>query len=676
MVAELAVGATADQLSWGRLPDGPLMLAVGNRLGQLYVWDSADWLACPRVLSSEPRRIDGLDLMAFGDRMLAAVTVRTETGTTRPILWDALSADQLTELDPQAGNAYTAALATEDDGLLLAVGLNSGQVIIYRPLNEEILDTIAVNDGAVWAVDWARADDDRLLLAIASDRGTVQVWDRRAASVIATFNTGETPVLSGGWGVTPRGRLLLTVSAASSAQVWDPVSGRQLARIEHPSQVNTVSFAPPGARPGEPDRMYLAAGCQNGELLVHTLRVTEAPARAGGAAGRDWPPAPGVPRGRLEPLDGVRFTVPEEPERVLRGHGGSTIWALHPAVAPDGRMLLASASQDETARVWDPATGEQLARLNCRGPVESAAWTPLGDDRLALVVAAAGGSSACVWEMPGGQTRELSAVRGARYVSWVTLADGIPRVAAATFGIVELVDPDTGSHEIRLDLDDDSAHVESVAGLAAAGRSYVAVGYASGQIRIWEPESGDVPAALIGHDSPVASLAWAVAADGRLLLASGSRDGGARIWDALAGECLAILPSPMPLWDLSWAVLADGRLVLATAGQGCAVHLWDPVRAMVVAEIGGEDSPAAGVAIVSLPPGEQGELLAASASRGGIYVFRVGVKGAERPAGPTAGPPAGRVVPARAVPSSSRSCLAPCGSASGAYGGRWGCWGT
>ena len=285
MVAELAVGATADQLSWGRLPDGPLMLAVGNRLGQLYVWDSADWLAGPRVLSSEPRRIDGLDLMAFGDRMLAAVTVRTETGTTRPILWDALSADQLTELDPQAGNAYTAALATEDDGLLLAVGLNSGQVIIYRPLNEEILDTIAVNDGAVWAVDWARADDDRLLLAIASDRGTVQVWDRRAASVIATFNTGETPVLSGGWGVTPRGRLLLTVSAASSAQVWDPVSGRQLARIEHPSQVNTVSFAPPGARPGEPDRMYLAAGCQNGELLVHTLRVTEAPARAGGAAG-------------------------------------------------------------------------------------------------------------------------------------------------------------------------------------------------------------------------------------------------------------------------------------------------------------------------------------------------------------------------------------------------------
>ena len=352
VVAELAVGATADQLSWGRLPDGPLMLAVGNRLGQLYVWDSADWLRRPESLSSEPRRIDGLDLMAFGDRMLAAVTVRTETGTTRPILWDALSADQLTELDPQAGNAYTAALATEGDGLLLAVGLNSGQVIIYRPLSEEILDTIAVNDGAVWAVDWARADDDRLLLAIASDRGTVRSGSPgRQRYRHLQYRRDPCAVRRMG-GHPPRPTAADRERRELGAGL-DPEFGRQLARIEHPSQVNTVSFAPPGARPGEPDRMYLAAGCQNGELLVHTLRVTEAPARAGGAAGRDWPPAPGVPRGRLEPLDGVRFTVPEEPERVLRGHGGSTIWALHPAVAPDGRMLLASASQDETARVWD-----------------------------------------------------------------------------------------------------------------------------------------------------------------------------------------------------------------------------------------------------------------------------------------------------------------------------------
>ena len=311
-----------------------------------------------------------------------------------------------------------------------------------------------------------------------------------------------------------------------------------------------------------------------------------------------------MPRGRLEPLDGVRFTVPEEPERVLRGHENNTVWALHPAVAPDGRMLLASASQDGTARVWDPATGEQLARLDCASPVESAAWTPLGDDRLALVAAAAW-SAPRVWEMPGGEIRELSTIHGARYVSWVTLADGIPRVVAGAYGIVELVDPDTGSHEIRLEPDDGSAHVESVAGLAAAGRSYVAVGYASGRIRIWEPESGDVPATLTGHGSPVASLAWAVAADWRLLLASGSRDGVARIWDALSGECLASLPCPTPLWDLSWALLADGRLVLATAGQSHAVQLWDPVRAVVVAEVGDEGSSAAGVAIVSLPPGNR-----------------------------------------------------------------------
>ena len=170
------------------------MLAAGNRTGQLYVWDSADWLAAPRTLSSGPQAIDSLDLIAFGDRLLAAVTC-TSDGGTRLILWDVLSGDRVTELEQEASRAWAVAAATEGDDLLLAVGWNSGQVRICRPLSGEILDTISVNDGTVWALDWAKAEDDRLLLAIASNGGTVQVWDHRTASVIATFNTGGSLVV-------------------------------------------------------------------------------------------------------------------------------------------------------------------------------------------------------------------------------------------------------------------------------------------------------------------------------------------------------------------------------------------------------------------------------------------------------------------------------------------------
>jgi WD40 repeat protein len=48
------------------------------------------------------------------------------------------------------------------------------------------------------------------------------------------------------------------------------------------------------------------------------------------------------------------------------------------AFSPDGR-LLATASVDETARLWDPATGEHLRTLTGHdGPVLGVAFSPGG----------------------------------------------------------------------------------------------------------------------------------------------------------------------------------------------------------------------------------------------------------------------------------------------------------
>ena len=69
---------------------------------------------------------------------------------------------------------------------------------------------------------------------------------------------------------------------------------------------------------------------------------------------------------------------------VLTGHTG-WVEAVAAVPLPDGRTLLATGSDDQTVRLWDPATGAGLKRL----PVDAAvrALSSLGEGRLAVAIA-------------------------------------------------------------------------------------------------------------------------------------------------------------------------------------------------------------------------------------------------------------------------------------------------
>ena len=82
----------------------------------------------------------------------------------------------------------------------------------------------------------------------------------------------------------------------------------------------------------------------------------------------------------------------------LKGHGGSVKSA---AFSADGARII-TASADGTARVWEAASGQQVAKLKgTGGSVNSAAFSPDG----ARVVTASNDYTARVWEVASGEGR-------------------------------------------------------------------------------------------------------------------------------------------------------------------------------------------------------------------------------------------------------------------------------
>ena len=368
---------------------------------------------------------------------------------------------------------------------------------------------------------------------------------------------------------SPDGRRIVSGSDDASVRVWDAGTGEQVSQLEgHSKSVTSVTFSPDGQfiASGSSDNTVRIWDAGSGQFL--RLLARQGSPNPVGSTART--------KGSTTELEELTARIEARANRsaasfissiegfTARLQGGR--WGVNSvAFSPDCQRIV-TGSDDKIVRIWDVASGHQIALLvghsDC---VHSVAFSPDGR----RIVSGSGENldsidhSVRVWDSGTGE--QIAELKHDHRVTSVAFSPDGRSIASGSYNVVLVWDVDTGNQQSRLE-----GHRLEVGSLAFSpdGQRIVS-GSDDKSVRVWDVERGEQIAQLEGHIRQVRSVAFSL--DGRRI-ASGSRDNTVRVWDSESEGSNIQLEGHSSV-VASVAFSPDGERILS-ASDDCTVRVW------------------------------------------------------------------------------------------------------
>tara|TARA_R110002072_G_scaffold145459_1_gene291874 strand:+ start:21027 stop:28172 length:7146 start_codon:yes stop_codon:yes gene_type:complete len=386
-------------------------------------WDLTTGREIPELILSHPDSVVAMSLRPNSHQVLTACG----DGSVR--LWDADTAKVVADFN--RGDAKVTDVAINADGTKgLAVDANGRKAFVFSLENGQPSidpDQTYVSEGQLWSAIFAPVKNDLAIVALGgSDAKLIGLKSvrRKSDETLVAFSPHGV-IASASY--SPDGSQIVTGSWDFSARIWDASTGADLRKLAgdngHAGFVNSAVFSPDSAGrwvlTGSDDGTAKIWDARTGVVLTtligHEDRVRHATFSKDGSliltssndrTARIW---------KLKETAQADGSVSLEAavSQIFNGHE----WAVLSAEFSDDGKFVITASEDNTARIWDATNGTELSVLaGHTARVTSVAFAP-GENPTRAVTASQDGAVK-LWDTKenkeiltlDGHTREVTSV--------------------------------------------------------------------------------------------------------------------------------------------------------------------------------------------------------------------------------------------------------------------------